>query len=62
MGAKDVALVRADEWNAVLETAHLLRSPRNVRRLMAALRSAKSGKGKSIPVDKLRREFGLERT
>ena len=58
-GAKDVALVPAEELAGLLETAHLLRSPRNARRLLAALRRAEAGNGKPEPVEKLRREIGL---
>jgi len=58
-GAKDVALVPADELTSLMETAHLLRSPRNARRLLAALQRARGGKGKPQSVDKLRREMGL---
>ena len=36
-GARDVALVPARELAGLIETAHLLRSPRNARRLLAAL-------------------------
>lgn len=36
-GAPDVALVAADELTSLRETAHLLRSPANARRLFAAL-------------------------
>jgi antitoxin YefM len=42
------------------ETAHLLCSPRNARRLLAALQRAKRGKGKPESVGKLRREVGLD--
>jgi antitoxin YefM len=35
--AKDVALVPAEELAGLMETAHLLRSPKNARRLLAAL-------------------------
>ena len=38
----DVALVAADELEGLLETAHLLRSPRNAARLLAALERAQS--------------------
>ena len=58
-GAKDVALVPAEELAGLMETAHLLRSPRNARRLLAALRRAETGNGKPKPVEKLRREIGL---
>lgn len=59
-GAEDVALVAADELASLLETAHLLRSPRNARRLLAALGRAKARKGRPEPLTKLRRELGLE--
>jgi len=58
-GAKDVALVPAEELAGLMETAHLLRSPRNARRLLAALRRAEACRGKPEPVEKLRREIGL---
>jgi antitoxin YefM len=58
-GAKDVALIPADELSSLMETAHLLRSPRNARRLLTALRRAQRGKRKPESVDKLRREMGL---
>ena len=57
--AKDVALVPAEELSSLLETAHLLRSPKNAQRLLAALQRAAGGKGKPESVDKLRREMGL---
>ena len=59
-GAKDVALVPANELAGLLETAHLLRSPRDARRLLTALRRAELGKSKPRTVDQLRREIQLE--
>jgi antitoxin YefM len=59
-GARDVALVAADELEALSETAHLLRSPKNAQRLLKALLRARKRKLKPQPVDKLRREFGLD--
>ncbi len=59
-GAKDVALVPAEELSSLMETAHLLRSPKTARRLLAALQRAKQGKGKPESVEKLRREMGLD--
>jgi antitoxin YefM len=58
-GAKDVALVPADELAGLMETAHLLRSPKNAQRLIRALRRAERRKGKPETIDKLRRELGL---
>lgn len=59
-GAKDVALIPADELNSLLETAHLLRSPRNAQRLMASLQEARQGKGKALSLKQLRRAVGLD--
>jgi len=59
-GAEDVALVPAAELAGLMETAHLLRSPRNARRLLTALHRAQSGKGKSTSIEQLRRDVGLE--
>jgi antitoxin YefM len=58
-GAKDVALVPAEELAGYIETAHLLRSPRNAQRLLAALGRAEKGQGKVMSVEELRRETGL---
>jgi antitoxin YefM len=57
--AKTVALIPADELMGLIETAHLLRSPKNARRLLTALRRAVGKNGKPEPLEKLRREMGL---
>ena len=43
---KDVALIPAAELAGLIETAHLLRSPKNAQRLLRALRRAEAGTGK----------------
>jgi len=58
-GEKKVAMVPADELAGLIETAHLLRSPRNAQRLLTALRRAANRKGRAEPLEKLRREMGL---
>jgi len=58
-GEKTVAMIPADELVGLMETAHLLRSPKNAQRLLTALRRAVGRKGKPEPLDKLRREMGL---
>jgi len=58
-GDRKVAMVPADELAGLMETAHLLRSPRNARRLLAALRRATAGKGRPESLEKFRREMGL---
>ena len=59
-GNEDVALVAADELSSLLETAHLLRSPKNAQRLLAALNRARSKPSKTHTVNQLRREMGLD--
>jgi antitoxin YefM len=61
-GGKDVALIDAHELSSLLETAHLLRSPRNAERLFRALRRSERGEGKRQTVEELRKEVGLEKT
>ena len=45
-GMRDVALVPAAELAGLIETAHLLRSPNNARRLLTVLHRAERGKTK----------------
>jgi len=59
-GGDDVALIAADELRGLVETAHLLRSPRNAQRLIQALRRAQAGKGRSESLEKLRADLGLD--
>lgn len=58
-GTPDVALIPADELAGLMETAHLLRSPANAKRLLTALGRSERRKGKSSTVEQLRREMGL---
>jgi len=60
--AGDVALVPDEELAGLMETAHLLRSPRNAQRLLAALRRAQRGTGKRETLEDLREEMGLAAT
>jgi antitoxin YefM len=55
-----VAMIAASELSSLVETAYLLRSPRNAERLLAALERAKAGEGKTMTVEQLRREMALE--
>lgn len=59
-GSRDVALIPADELSAIMETAHLLRSPKNASRLLRAFRRAGKELGKPETLDKLRREMKIE--
>ncbi len=58
-GSRDVALIPADELSAIMETAHLLRSPKNASRLLRAFRRAGKRLGKPEPLDKLRDEMKI---
>lgn len=58
---KDVAILPADELESLSTTAYLLASPRNRKRLLAALRQSRQGKGRRMTVEQLRRELGLEK-
>jgi len=58
-GAGDVALIAADELSGLLETAHLLRSPKNAERLLTALARAQQRTLSPQSLDELRREVGL---
>jgi antitoxin YefM len=57
---ENVAMITASELSSLLETAHLLRSPRNAQRLLAALHRAMRKKPSPITVGELRRKVGLE--
>jgi antitoxin YefM len=46
-GARNVALISAEELNGLMETAYLLRSPANASRLLAALPRAERGSGQA---------------
>jgi antitoxin YefM len=58
-GARDVAIISADELSSVLETAHLLRSPKNAERLFDSLRELEAGGGEVMSLDELRKSVGL---
>ena len=57
-GRERVALVAAGELSSLMETAYLLRSPKNAVRLLSALQRAS---GRAEAVDALRHEPGLEK-
>ena len=58
-GRAAVALVAADELSSLMETAHLLRSPANARRLLSALRRALGRTGRPQTPSSLRRALEL---
>ena len=58
--AENVALVSESELSSLLETAHLLRSPKNAQRLLNALSKAKDDSEPVKSLSDLKMEFGLE--
>ncbi len=60
-GSEDVALISASELSSLQETAHLLRSPRNARRLLSALDRAHSRTVEPQSVGDVKRSVGLEK-
>ena len=58
--AEDVALVSAEELTGIIETAHLLRSPKNVQRLLTALVRAQTKKMKPMTIGEIRKELSVE--
>jgi len=59
-GEADAALIAADELSSLLETAHLLRSPANAKRLLESLERALRNEGQLLTADTLRHEIGLD--
>jgi antitoxin YefM len=59
-GHEDIAILPASELRSLEETAHLMRSPANARRLLAALHRALSDEGRPESLAALRSELELE--
>lgn len=45
--AKSVVMMSLEDYESLEETAHLLRSPANARRLLKSIQSLDAGKGKT---------------
>jgi antitoxin YefM len=60
----DIALIAAEELASLLETVHLLRSPRNAERLLGALSDATRRDRKKLlksrTLEQLRRDIGID--
>lgn len=56
----NVAMIAADELQSLVESSHLMRSPKNAERLLSALEHALKGAGTASSVKSLRSEVGLE--
>jgi antitoxin YefM len=58
--AEDVALISSSELSSLLETAHLLRSPKNAQRLLDSLNRALSRTEPVTSLDELKEKLGFE--
>lgn len=58
---ENVVMISETELTGLMETAHLLRSPKNAKRLLTALNRAKNRAGVKKTIDELRGDFGLEK-
>ncbi len=56
----NVAMIAADELQSLVESAHLMRSPKNAERLLVALERALKGSATTSSIESLRCEVGLE--
>jgi antitoxin YefM len=59
--SEDVAMIAASELRSILETHHLMRSPKNAERLLNALKRAQDSEIKPSSTEALRREVGIEK-
>lgn len=58
---RNVALISQEDLSSLLETAYLLRSPKNAARLLSALERSKARTTEPMTVDKLCDELGIVR-
>jgi antitoxin YefM len=54
-----VAMIASDELQSLVESVHLMRSPKNAERLLSALERALKGGGEVSSVKSLRFEVGV---
>ncbi len=58
-GFEPVAMIPAAELAGLMETAHLLRSPKNAKRLLEARLRSYRGGGEKMDLDEIARAAGL---
>jgi antitoxin YefM len=56
----DVAMIAADELQSLMETAHLLHSPKNAQRLLNALARARTETLEPMPMKVLQQMVGFD--
>ena len=58
-GAEAIAMIAASDLRGLMETIHLLRSPRNAQRLLRALERARQNEGMPQTAEELSQAEGL---
>ncbi|MGH7482351.1 MAG: type II toxin-antitoxin system Phd/YefM family antitoxin [Longimicrobiales bacterium] len=58
-GHRDAVVIDGDELRSLEETAHLLRSPANARRLLEALLEVNGDAGRRLTLEQLRSRFAV---
>ena len=58
--AEDVALISSSELSSLMETAHLLRSPKNAQRLLTALNRALTLTEIPQSIEEFKRKIGVD--
>ncbi len=58
---ESVAMISADELESLVETAHLMRSPKNAQRLLASLERALKREGQPSSLEDLQKAVGFEK-
>jgi antitoxin YefM len=53
-GTESIVMLPLEEWEGLQETAHLLRSPANARRLLAALNRLEKDEGVTLSLEALK--------
>ncbi len=56
-GVEDVVMLPAAELRSLQETAYLLRSPKNAKRLLEALSSSMNQEGDKVQLDQLQKDL-----
>ncbi|MEX0778773.1 MAG: type II toxin-antitoxin system prevent-host-death family antitoxin [Balneolales bacterium] len=56
-GKEDIVMIARSELDEVMETAHLLRSPRNAERLLSAIKDSDRGRGIEVSLEELKQSI-----
>ena len=60
-GKEPLAMISAAELSSLLETAYLLRSPKNAQRLLRALERSRANQGTRMTLEQLRNKVGADK-